>query len=229
MQYYSLWTCAMGACRMATMSGGGGSMCDVGHGMLLCLPCSAVCPSVCCLTQGCMCVLTCGHAFLDSFARPRGGGCAALCGGFARPRGASSHAFLDKSVTSGRDEPLMNRGAPKGKAQLPYYYERLLCLMHVIAAHPLCVCVARGARPPPARSAAHHPHARTHARATRRCLPHSHTHDTQQRQRQGSASCGVRVSPRAELRAADEERTRVSRGSADLVRDHASKLRIKII
>eukprot|EP00962_Isochrysis_galbana_P028256 scaffold8901_cov115-Isochrysis_galbana.AAC.7 len=40
----------------------------------------------------------------------------------------------------------------------------------------------------------------------------------------------LRLPPRAELRAADEERTRrVQRGSADLVRDHASKLRIRII
>eukprot|EP00962_Isochrysis_galbana_P022884 scaffold6858_cov112-Isochrysis_galbana.AAC.6 len=39
----------------------------------------------------------------------------------------------------------------------------------------------------------------------------------------------LRLPPRAELRGADEERTRVSRGSADLVRDHASRLRIRII
>eukprot|EP00962_Isochrysis_galbana_P019013 scaffold5522_cov129-Isochrysis_galbana.AAC.1 len=39
----------------------------------------------------------------------------------------------------------------------------------------------------------------------------------------------LRLPPRAELRAADGERTRVQRGSADLVRDHASRLRIRII
>eukprot|EP00962_Isochrysis_galbana_P035839 scaffold12300_cov132-Isochrysis_galbana.AAC.12 len=39
----------------------------------------------------------------------------------------------------------------------------------------------------------------------------------------------LRLPPRAELRAADEERTRVQGGSADLVRDHASRLRIRII
>eukprot|EP00962_Isochrysis_galbana_P007357 scaffold1991_cov111-Isochrysis_galbana.AAC.16 len=41
----------------------------------------------------------------------------------------------------------------------------------------------------------------------------------------------LRLPPRAELRAAeaDEERTPVQRGSADLDRDHASKLRIRII
>eukprot|EP00962_Isochrysis_galbana_P015547 scaffold4467_cov113-Isochrysis_galbana.AAC.3 len=35
--------------------------------------------------------------------------------------------------------------------------------------------------------------------------------------------------PNAALRATDEERTRVQGGSADLVRDHASRLRIRII
>eukprot|EP00962_Isochrysis_galbana_P039940 scaffold14414_cov114-Isochrysis_galbana.AAC.1 len=39
----------------------------------------------------------------------------------------------------------------------------------------------------------------------------------------------LRLPSRAELRAANEERTRVQRGSADLVRDHASRLRIRII
>eukprot|EP00962_Isochrysis_galbana_P003047 scaffold851_cov122-Isochrysis_galbana.AAC.5 len=41
----------------------------------------------------------------------------------------------------------------------------------------------------------------------------------------------LRLPPRAELRAADEdeERSRVQGGSADLVRDHASRLRIRII